>query len=151
MSFFTSDKSDFSQLLMKANTGINLYGFFDVIENIAKLRSESVASKFLNDHEDELNCDDIDVLKKKCFTAIYNLSALVEKISSMDLKNAELQLVPYEIIDFCHLVPVAVNMCAFYQKKKLLETSKLIEILNICSSNLQSYGMSLSKRFGLDD
>jgi len=135
------------QLIMKANTGINLHEFLEVVENITKLRNQSVVLKLSSEIKHHQEYVDADVIKKYFLSLIKNLLTLIEKCSNNDGNIAELQ-VPYEILDFCSLASVVIDMWPYYCDKNLTKDVKFVDILKICLCWIEEYKISLAVKLG---
>ena len=133
---------------MKANTGMNLLGFFEVVENITKLRNESLDQTLPSERLHIEDFDD-DQLMNSIHSIVSNLSSLCKSVIRNEPNIAESIVVPHEIIDFCYLTPVVADMCSYYEKKQLLEKSRFVEVLNICLSRLKSYGNYVAENWKL--
>ena len=132
---------------MKANTGMNLLEFFQVVENITKLRSESLTKKLSTDVRRHQDCNDLATLKRKFFSLMTSLSHLIEMCIQDDANMAE---VPFEILDFCYLAPVVIDMCPYYRDKKLQDEFKFMEILKVCLLYVGEFEIFLAAKLGAE-
>ena len=123
------------QILMKANTGMNLHGFFEMLYHITNLRKKSLMSKEKFQIVDKVD-EDFDSIKKSCYSIFTTLLSLCGETKG---KPGLCQSVPHQIIDLCYLLPVLLDMCQYYKYKRVMETSKFLPILNSCHTCIHSY------------
>ena len=126
---------------MKANTGLNLHGFYSILKNIADLRISSLMKRF-NNFENLKTLSDYSSIFNKCRSALVNLKSIT---GTAKLKSVCAIMIPYEICDICFLVPVLLIMCEYYNNKQLINQLEFFDILCKCYTCINLFCLHVSE------
>lgn len=124
---------------MKANTGMNLHGFYSLLKTIADMRLLSVRERLTDYYPNTNILCEFQPVSEKCFSSLSTLKSLCCKCDFEPSIS-----VPYEVCDICFLIPVLLDMSQYYDRKHLCVQLDFFQILCKCCSVLDAFSARLA-------